>query len=1103
MRILIAEDDATSRLALAAVLRKNGHEVVKTVNGAEAWHALCQSDAPNLAILDWMMPEMDGLEVIRRVRSLQSVCSPYIILLTARGEKSDVVAGLETGANDHLAKPFDAGELLARVNVGQRMIEMQGALAFKIEELGKSEEKHRVLLEQSSDPIFSCTPEGQYEYVNSTFAREAGQAAEEIVGKNIGDVFFKGEAGRCLDALCRAFQAEKAQNVEINIRTTEGNRCYLTTVNPVKDTAGTVLSMLCSSKDITGRKRMEVYREMGREILQALNEPGGLDDTIQRVLGTLKIRTGFDAVGIRLQDGDDFPYIAHQGFSPDFYLAENSLIGRTIDGGICRDENGNVRLECTCGLVISGKADPADPLFTQGGSFWTNDSLPLLKIPLSQDPRFQPRNQCMHHDYASIALVPIRNKEQIIGLIHCNDRRKGRFTLDSIEALEDIASHIGAALMRKQAEETLRAERKQLRDIVEFLPDATLVLDTAGRVIIWNKAMEKMTGMPAAEMIGKGGHAHAIPFYGETRPQLIDLAMADNEEIASRYSHIIREEDTLVSEVFCNALYNNEGGWVYAKASLLRDQDGNVIGAIESIRDITYRKQMEEKLKKHVAWFRALFDATSDSVMLIKPDGEILDLNNIAALRRNIRKDSMRGQNLFRFLPSHAADMRAKAFEQLFHERRLVQYEESWDDKFYRVRLFPVMDEEGKVIQVASFSRDITENVRAEEDKRKLQAQLMQSQKMEALGTLAGGIAHDFNNILGAIVGFTQMAQVTLPADSAVTQYLGKVLEAGDRASGLVKQILTFCRQATAERILLYPANIARGAIKLLRPSLPSTITIKQRIESNTQPIFADPTQFHQILMNLCTNAFQAMEKTGGILEIALRDCSFASVDLQIQPGAYSGQFVELTVRDSGQGIDPEIRNKIFDPYFTTKEVGRGTGLGLSIVQGIVTSYGGFMTCESVVGEGTIFTIYFPAVDDQAVPELKTLEKIPFGHEHILLVDDDESLIEAGRLILQHLGYKVTIRTSSLEALAIFQEQPNQFDAVITDQTMPGMTGCVLAEHLLRIQPDMPILLCTGYSNLITEEQVKSKGIKEFAMKPLSKRDLALLLRKMLDKHML
>lgn len=368
---------------------------------------------------------------------------------------------------------------------------------------------------------------------------------------------------------------------------------------------------------------------------------------------------------------------------------------------------------------------------------------------------------------------------------------------------------------------------------------------------------------------------------------------------------------------------------------------------------------------------------------------------------------------------------------------------------------------------------------------------------------MAGGIAHDFNNILGAIVGFTQMAQVALPADSAVTQYLGKVLEAGDRASGLVKQILTFCRQATAERILLYPANIARGAIKLLRPSLPSTITIKQRIESNTQPIFADPTQFHQILMNLCTNAFQAMEKTGGILDIALRDCSFASVDLQIQPGAYSGQFVELTVRDSGQGIDPEIRNKIFDPYFTTKEVGRGTGLGLSIVQGIVTSYGGFMTCESVVGEGTVFTIYFPAVDDQAVPELKTLEKIPFGHEHILLVDDDESLIEAGRLILQHLGYKVTIRTSSLEALTIFQEQPNQFDAVITDQTMPGMTGCALAEHLLRIQPDVPILLCTGYSNLITEEQAKSKGIKEFAMKPLSKRDLALLLRKMLDKHML
>jgi len=1099
MRILIADDDVTSRIALTTVLKKNGHEVVETVDGAEAWAALQQPDAPSLAILDWMMPAMDGLEVIRRVRSLHSDCSPYLILLTAKGEKSDVVAGLAAGANDHLTKPFDTGELLARIKVGQRLLVMQEALATKMVELGRSEKQHRLLLEQSSDPIFSCTATGQYEYVNNAFAREVGRPVEEIVGSSIRDIFFREETGTGLAALEHACRTGEKGVVEIDVRSSDGERCYLTTVNPVKDAAAAVVSLFCSAKDITERKRLETFREMGRDILHTLNEPGGLAEAIERVLGILKTRAGFYAVGIRLQDGDDFPYLAHQGFPPNFCLTENSLIGRTADGGMCRDENGCIRLVCTCGLVISGQGDPGSPLFTRGGSFWTNDSFRLLETPASGDCRFQPRNLCMRHNFASMALVPICNKERIVGLIQCIDRRRGRFTLASIEALEDIASHIGTALMRKQAEERLRAERKQLLDIIEFLPDATLVLDTEGRVIIWNKAMESMTGIPAAVIVGKGGYAHAVPFYGEARPQLIDLTLANNEEIAARYSQIIREGDTLASEVFCRALYDNEGGWVYAKASLLRDHDGNVIGAIESVRDITYRKQMEEKLKEHVSWFRALFDATSDSVMLIKPDGEILDLNNIAALRRNIRKDAMRGQNIFHFLPSNAADMRARAFERLLHERRLVQYEDSWDDRFYRVRLFPVVNEEGNVIQVASFSRDITESVRAKEERKQLQSQLIQAQKMEALGTLAGGIAHDFNNILGAIVGFTQMAQVGLPPNSTTAQYLGKVFDAGERAAGLVRQILTFCRQTSTERVILYPSNIVREAVKLLRPSLPSTITINQQIENSTQPIFADPTQFHQILMNLCTNAYQAMEKTGGTLEITLRDCTFVPADLQVPGEGSVDNFVELTVSDTGQGIDPDIRNRIFDPYFTTKEVGKGTGLGLSIVHGIVTGYGGFMTCESQLDRGTVFTVYFPAVDEKTLPALKTLEKAPLGREHVLLVDDDDNLAEVGRLILQHLGYKVTVRTNSLEALETFRKHPDRFDAVITDQTMPGMTGSVLAEHLLRIRPDLPILLCTGYSSLITEKQAKAIGIRGFAMKPLAKRELALLLRQLLD----
>lgn len=432
MRILIAEDDVTSRIALEGVLKKNGHEVVVTVNGSEAWQALQLPDAPLVVILDWMMPEMDGLEVVRRVRALQAARPPYIILLTAKGEKADIIAGLESGANDYLAKPFDAGELLARVKVGWRMIAMQDALSEHMEALRNSEEKHRILLEKSADAIFSCTSEGRYEYVNSAFAREAGRTVDGIVGQEVGEVLSAEGAAWCFAALAEVCRSGEEQVLEIHRWFSDANRCHLTTLTPIKDQGGRVTSVLFSAKDITERKRMETYREMGREILQTLNQTEGLAPSIERTLDILKRRTGFDAVGIRLQEGDDYPYVAQQGFPQDFLLTENTLLGRTIDGGVCRDQNGNLALECTCGLVISGTIEANVPFFTGGGSFWTNDSLALLDIPPDQDPRFQPRNQCIHHNYASVALVPIRNQGRIIGLLHFNDRRKGCFTLKAV-----------------------------------------------------------------------------------------------------------------------------------------------------------------------------------------------------------------------------------------------------------------------------------------------------------------------------------------------------------------------------------------------------------------------------------------------------------------------------------------------------------------------------------------------------------------------------------------------------------------------------------------------------------------------------------------------
>ena len=412
----------------------------------------------------------------------------------------------------------------------------------------------------------------------------------------------------------------------------------------------------------------------------------------------------------------------------------------------------------------------------------------------------------------------------------------------------------------------------------------------------------------------------------------------------------------------------------------------------------------------------------------------------------------------------------------------------------------PQLMEDGSTLWHGIIS-DITERKQAEEEKIKLEAQLLQAQKMEAIGALAGGIAHDFNNLLSAILGYTEIACDSLPPGTVALDYLDKVLGAGQRASSLVKQILAFSRQVSIEYVALQPSIIIKEVIKILRSSLPSTITIRPRIDTDTKSILADPTQLHQVLMNLCTNAFHAMEKSGGTLEIVLEDCEISKEDLKDQPGVQPGSFVVLSIKDSGQGIPPEIRDKIFDPYFTTKEVGKGTGRGLSIVHGIIKKYGGFIICESTVGTGTVFKVYFPSVPQEISSTTKSpIESVPRGKECILLVDDEEMLVDMGKVVLERLGYEVVVQTSSLAALDTFQEEPNRFDAVITDQTMPGMTGIDLAEKMMRIRPDIPIILCTGFSSVINEEQAKSEGIRAFVMKPLSQKRIATILRGVLDQ---
>jgi PAS domain S-box-containing protein len=405
----------------------------------------------------------------------------------------------------------------------------------------------------------------------------------------------------------------------------------------------------------------------------------------------------------------------------------------------------------------------------------------------------------------------------------------------------------------------------------------------------------------------------------------------------------------------------------------------------------------------------------------------------------------------------------------------------------------PMYDATGTIVGYRGVTRDITAHLRTAAQLRHAQReQQRQTQKMEAIGTLASGIAHDFNNILGVILGFTDLAlRDVTPDQTRLRGNLQEVLTAGKRARDLVRHILTFSRKGGPERAPVHLPTLIKEGLRLIRASLPSTIEIQQDIAHDVGTVLADPTQIQQVLMNLCVNAEHALRDTGGSLVVRLEAVDVDEAFMAQHPTVHPGSYARLTVQDTGHGMPSEVQARIFEPFFTTKEVGQGTGLGLAMVHGIVTSHDGTITVQSTQGVGTTFAVYLPCLDQDAVG-LESME-IPLtspGKGTVLFVDDEEALVRAGQSMLESLEYHVVVSQSSLEALQIFQQTPERFAVVITDQTMPQMTGEVLTHALRRIRPDIPIILCTGFSHTIDADRAQAAGINAFLMKPLLAHDL-------------
>ncbi len=669
---------------------------------------------------------------------------------------------------------------------------------------------------------------------------------------------------------------------------------------------------------------------------------------------------------------------------------------------------------------------------------------------------------------------------------------------------------------RKQLEKSLRDSEEHFRLLIENALDLVMVLNGDTTIVYAGPSVERVLGYRPRDFIGRN-------FLDFVHPE-------DRARVKERFMQAVKIPGYSMS--LEASVRRKDGAWRIIEVigrNLLHDS--KVAGVVVNGRDVTERKQMEEKLRvahdelearvqERTSELRSAYErlekeirehkqseeerarlATAieqggDCVIITDKDGVIQYVNPAFEKVSLYSREEITGHS-FDMLKAEGqngpfwADMWQTLKGGAAWTGRIINRKK--DGITYEVErtMSPIRDSSGSVTNYVAVERDMTEQIG-------LEAELRQAQKMQAVGTLAGGIAHDFNNILAAMIGFTELALDDIERESPAIRHLEQVRKAGHRGRELIKQILTFSRQAEGEKKPVQVAPIVREVSKLMRASLPTTIEVRPRIEAESGVILADSVQIHQLLINLATNAGQAMRSGKGILEMRVSDFVLSDRSDAPHPDMEPGAYVRISVSDTGAGIDEVIRDRIFEPFFTTKQPAGSAGMGLSVVYGIVKSHNGAITVSSAPGKGSTFSVYFKKLHEVTAEERAKPVAVSKGKGRILFVDDEEPLVEIARQMLERLGYEVVAEKDSVKALKQFQRDPGKFDLVITDQTMPNMTGIELAKKLMSIRKDVPIILCTGFSEVISPESAKALGIREFVMKPIIKNEMAETIRKIL-----
>ncbi len=1056
--------------------------------------------------------------------------------------------------------------------------------------LKESEERYRLLAENSSDMISKNTPEGIFTYVSDSCYDLLGYRKEEMLGTSTYDYFHPDDLEQVARSHSAVLRGQSVQSITYRFRRKDGSYVWFETLTrPAQDDGGVPgVEIIATSRDVTERRQAELalreseqrYRTLYNNtpvMLHSIDREGRIISvsdywlsvmgyTRGEVLGRNALefvsdQSSRDAEAMMssfMADGYcqdvELQFIRRSGERIDVLMS--AIAERNEDGSLQRGlavmaditdrKRAQRQLQQTVDQLkniydfshICGQSGSQEELLAaaldalrntiqplKAGLLLTrNESLPRFTawLGLGPDSRQQVENfaawnasleeallvddissggifenaseALLREGVRSVAYLPVRHLNRVIGWCLLGYERAHAFTREERQLAETILSQLGSAIERRRSEMELRESERGLARAQELAHLGSWQWGIESGQTIWSDELFRILGLEPGHFIPRG-------------LTILEYVHPEDQEGVHAALQSVLDEGQPASLDFRILRPSGEEVYVHAECIPELSPLGQILRVGGTIQDITERIQAENELllardqaDQNRMRASAILDAAPEAIIMIDENGVVDTYSEGAERIFGYKAEETIGQRLNLLMHDEDVIRHEEAIQRVSDLGRARQVNQS--------REVVGRHKDGHAIDLDLTIRDtylggrrmFVGVMRDISDRKRMQSQLRQSQKMEAIGTLAGGIAHDFNNILQSILGYTGLARDSIETGHEAEEYLSVVMKAGLRARDLVQQILAFSRQSDLQLSVVDLSLIVRESTKLMRAAMPSTINIRTEMMDRDVHVLGDPVQLHQVLMNLCTNGGYAMRDTGGTLTVSLRRVFWDAEFARFYPDLHPGLHAELLVSDTGSGMSKEVLERIFEPFYTTKPVGEGTGMGLSVVHGIIHSLGGAIHVTSDLGKGTTFKVFLPMVEAAVEVEERSEPEAPIGNERILLVDDEEAIAEMVSIMLGRLGYRVTRFTDPRQALREFTEHPQDFDLLITDQTMPFMTGASLSSRLLEQRSDLPIIVCTGYSEMFTPEQAQEMGVQAYLFKPVGMMDLAQTIRQVLSR---